>query len=344
MAKSELISASKSTARKAFTLIELLVVIAVIGILLALLLPAVQAAREAARRIKCANNLHQIALAVHNYESVYGVYPATFGSDASLAVASGWSTQARILPFLEDSSLHGQIDFSKSYEVVTTSDGRPIKTLRMPLYLCPSEANDVPRMGGSGAIEHYPLTYGFNMGVWLVYDPAAKLGGQGVFIPFGRVTSGAVIDGLSNTLCAAEVKAFTPYFRNAGTAGPAPPSDPGQICALGGDAKMGENLHKNTGHTEWVDGRSHQTGFTATFPPNTAVMCGPYDVDWTNMQEGKSATVPTYAAVTARSYHAGGIVQAALMDGSVRPVHSGISLATWRGLATRNGREAVTAP
>ncbi|MBI1899499.1 MAG: DUF1559 domain-containing protein [Planctomycetia bacterium] len=335
---------SKIHIRQAFTLVELLVVIAIIGILLSLLLPAVQAAREAARRIKCGNNLHQIALAVHNYESTFSVYPASFGTDASLPTASGWSAHARILPFLEDTALYGQIDFAASYETATTSDGRKIKTLRMPLYLCPSEANDVPRLGSGGAVDHYPLTYGFNMGVWFVYDPATTTGGQGVFVPFGRVTSGAVIDGLSNTLCAAEVKAFTPYFRNAGTAGPTPPANPAQICGMGGEAKMGENLNSNTGHTEWVDGRSHQTGFTATFPPNTAVLCGAYDVDWTNMQEGRSPTVPTYAAVTARSYHAGGVVQAAMMDGSVRPVRSVISREVWRGLATRNGREPVSAP
>jgi prepilin-type processing-associated H-X9-DG protein len=107
---------------------------------------------------------------------------------------------------------------------------------------------------------------------------------------------------------------------------------------------MGPTLMKNTGHTEWVDGRAHQTGFTTIFTPNTPVICEadgiPHDVDWTNQQEAKSSDVPTYAVVTARSYH-NGVVNVALMDGSVRSMENHIALEVWRGLSTRDGREAV---
>jgi prepilin-type N-terminal cleavage/methylation domain-containing protein len=321
----------------AFTLIELLVVIAIIGILIGLLLPAVQAAREAGRRASCSNNLHQIALGVHLYESAYRSYPSGFGKGPGEPVGSGWSVHARVLGFLERESLRQQINFSQSYNTVTTSDGRLVKTLRIPTYLCPSEIHDTERLSG-GVVDNYPLNYGFNMGVWFVYDPTSGQGGEGPFAANGSITPGSIIDGLSNTLLAAEVKAYTPYFRNGAAAGPAVASDPGQICGYGGQAKMGTDFQQNTGHTEWVDGRSHQSGVTATFAPNTKVMCNGFDVDFTNYQEGASASVVTYAAVTARSYHPS-LVNVALMDGSVRAVHSNVDLATWRAAATRAGGE-----
>jgi Tfp pilus assembly protein PilE len=322
--------------------VELLVVIAIIGVLIALLLPAVQAAREAARRTQCANNLKQLGLAVHNYEITQGAYPPSFGVGSGEPVDSAWSAQARLLPYIEQSSLYGSIDFAAHYSLSFTPDGVPIRTLRLPFLICPSEQYDVPRLV-SGNVEHYPLNYGFNNGVWLVFDPRTGESGQGAIVPYGRLGAGAFIDGLSNTLCAAEVKAFTPYFRNSGAAGPVPPASPPAICGLGGEAKMGPSLHSNTGHTEWVDGRSHQTGFTATFTPNTKVICNGFDVDFSNRQEGTSTTVPTYAAVTSRSYHPT-LVMVLLMDGSVRPIRDGIALPTWRALATRHGGESVTPP
>ena len=110
------------------------------------------------------------------------------------------------------------------------------------------------------------------------------------------------------------------------------------VCALGGSFKT------NSGHTEWVDGRVHQTGVTTTFTPNTKVLCRQggitYDIDWTNQREGRSSTVPTYAAVTSRSYHPTG-VNVVLMDGSVQFVANEIHLSIWRALSTRAGNEPV---
>ena len=101
--------------RHGFTLIELLVVIAIIGVLIALLLPAVQAAREAARRAQCTNNLKQIGLALHNYHSVNGTFPLgsikaqqNLGSYASYR----WSVHAQILPNLEQTALYNAINFN----------------------------------------------------------------------------------------------------------------------------------------------------------------------------------------------------------------------------------------
>jgi len=333
-------SRTRSRPRTGFTLVELLVVIAIIGMLISLLLPAVQAAREAGRRASCSNNLRQIALAVHTYEATHRVYPSALGRGPSEPPGSGWSVHARILAYLEQEPLRQQIKFAQSYDTVRTNDGRLVKTLRIPTYLCPSEANDVPRFSG-GAVDHYPLNYGFNRGVWFVYDPTTQQGGDGPFIPNSFLTPGSVTDGLTNTILAAEVKAFTPYFRNGGAAGPNMPTNPAQICGYGGQAKMGPDLHANTGHTEWVDGKVHQSGFTATFAPNTKVMCNGFDVDFTNHQEGLSPTVVTYAAVTARSYHPT-LVNVALMDASVRPVRNSVELLIWQAAATRSSGESMT--
>lgn len=324
--------------RHGFTLVELLVVIAVIGVLVSLLLPAVQMAREAARRSHCKNNLKQIALATLNYESALRVFPPSFcnlpGTTSAQNSGGNWSAQARVLPYLEQETIYKAIDFRIGY------DAQPdIAVLRVPHHLCPSEVNDRARLGGTPpAPVHYPLNYAVNMGVWLVYDPVTQRGGLGAFHPNSGLVPSSFRDGLSNTLMLAEVKAFTPYFRNANNAPPIPPTDPAQICGLGGQAKMGIVLDSNTGHTEWVDGRSHQAGFTTTFQPNTKVLCSvggvTYDVDYTSRQEGVSLSDPTYAAVTARSYHPN-LVNVAMMDGSVRSISDSIDLATWQALSTR---------
>jgi len=193
-------------------------------------------------------------------------------------------------------------------------------------------------MSSSVAV-HYPINYGVNLGTWFVYEPVGHSGGDGAFCPYYAMKPRDFTDGLSNTLCAAEVKAYTPYFRNAAQAAPAAPADSTQVCGLGGDFKS------SSGHTEWVDGRGHQTGFTTVFTPNTVVPClqagEEYDVDWTNQQEGKSATVPTYAAITARSHHPG-VVNGLLMDGSVRSFAENIALDIWRATSTRGGGEIIT--
>ena len=102
--------------RRGFTLIELLVVIAIIGLLIALLLPAVQQAREAARRSQCRNNLKQVALALHNYESTHGIFPggslyAVVGTD-TISNACAWGRS--ILPFLDQAPLANQLDPNQS--------------------------------------------------------------------------------------------------------------------------------------------------------------------------------------------------------------------------------------
>lgn len=323
--------------RAAFTLVELLVVIAIIAVLVALLLPAVNAAREAARRSSCMNNLRQFGLANANFESTARHYPASWNA------GGGWSAQARLLPYLEENAIARRVDFAQSYNS-TNADETDVRvsSLRIPTYLCPSEPHDMVRMK-NGVPKHYPLNYGVSLGEWFVWDPATGRGGGGAFFPESSLKHAAFVDGLSNTICAAEVKAFTPYERNADQDGELPiPTTPEELAE--GEKKFGAAITKNTGHTEWVDGRAHQTGFTTVFPPNFVVSpshADGYDIDWTNHREGDGdVDIRTYAAVTSRSHHPG-VVNVVMMDGSVHTVTNEIDVLLWRAASTRKGRELM---
>ncbi len=329
---------------RAFTLVELLVVIAIIGILVALLLPAIQAARGAARRMSCSNNLHQLALAMQNYQSAQKRFPPSILLGKQ---QFRWSAQARILPYLEQGNLFADVDFKKAYDDIFIH-GQKLQSMRVAALLCPSEARDEVRLK-NGVPYHYPLNFGVNCGIWKVYDPNDQSGGSGAFFPNSGLSPNSFGDGMSNTLMFAEVKSWTPYYRDGASGGASPPSAPDQLCSMAGSFKA------DSGHTEWVDGRVHQIGFTATFTPGTHVDCQVdgqvFDVDWNNHRVRswepnnpngyKQESIVTYAAVTARSYHAGGSVNVALMDGSVRSVTTDIDLSIWRAMATRDGGELV---
>lgn len=331
-----MISSSRQR-RPGFTLIELLVVIAIIAILVALLLPAVQQAREAARRASCKNNLKQIGLALHNYLEVNSCFPPAgcYPGDTT-RVLKTWSAQARLLPYLEQAGLEDLIDWSITYEAQPE-----VTKQRVPTYLCPSEINDTARP--DGALIHYPLSYGVNFGTWFAFDRNTNRYGDGAFGPNSKFGTEAFTDGTSNTLGVIEVKAWNPYFRNGqnpAAVGAPIPNDPAAVAAFGGDFKT------NSGHTEWVDGHLHQSGVTTTFTPNTVVPYSTgganYDVDFTSCRESLAGctTGVTYGVVTARSYHTG-IVQALLMDGSVRSASENIDLMIWRRLGQRNDGQVI---
>ncbi len=328
-----------------FTLVELLVVMGILGVLVGLLLPAVQAAREAARRAHCLNNLRQIGLALHAYLAANRAFPPSFciRRGATLSTNNGsWSIHGRLLPYVEQASAYERIRLDIAWDAQL---GTGVPTMRTPTYICPSELNDMARVDAAGNPYTYPQNYGFSFGTWLVHDPATGQGGDGVCFVNSTTTPASITDGTSHTLGATEVKAFTPYFRNTRDPGPTVPGSPAALAAFanGAQFKLGPNTNDNTGHTEWGDGRVHHSGITTVFGPNTFVGYAhrdgrTYDVDYNSQQEGRSATQPTYAAVTARSYHPG-MVNALFMDGSCRSINDSVHLQVWRALGTRGGGE-----
>jgi prepilin-type N-terminal cleavage/methylation domain-containing protein/prepilin-type processing-associated H-X9-DG protein len=337
-----------------FTLVELLVVIAIIGVLIALLLPAIQAAREAARRNSCKNNLKQLGLAAQNYESARKKLPPSAVVDLTVTSTGNnvsWGVHGRLLPYMEQQALGSQINLEAAWDAQMV-----ISNVRIDSFQCPSDdrAAEV-RDTGAGKPMLYATNYGFNMGTWFVFDPATNTGGNGAFYPNSHLPLAQFTDGVSNTLLAAELRAWTPYTRNGGPgdtelppANPNGPVDMAQVVAWATQQVASSSEFKNTGHTEWPDGRVHHTGVTAALPPNTNV---PYTgsggeyyefADYNSWQEGKngSAGSPTYAIITSRSQHAG-MVNVAMVDGSVQSVNDGVDLLVWRALATRAGEETL---
>ena len=228
-------SSYRSPSRPGFTLIELLVVIAIIGILVSLLFPAVQMVRESARRTSCMNNVRQIVLATHGYEAAFKKFPPSFEIEPGTILSGNngsWSIHGRILPFIEQANAYRMVDLNVAWDSQLDTG---VPTLRIPLFLCPSEINDTVRLNTStGLPKVYPQNYGFNFGTWLVYDPVSSEKGDGPFYVNSRTGFRSVTDGSSTTICVAEVKAFTSYIRNTDDPGPVPPTDPSAFMGFTG--------------------------------------------------------------------------------------------------------------
>jgi prepilin-type N-terminal cleavage/methylation domain-containing protein/prepilin-type processing-associated H-X9-DG protein len=336
--------------RPGFTLIELLVVIAIIAVLIALLLPAVQSAREAARRIQCTNNMKQLGLAVHNYESTHGVLPPAFvlGIVSGTTLnGNGWSAHARILPYSEQGAAFNAMNLSLRYSLAANIT---INKLTISTFLCPSEIKPEPKTDATtGEVVHGVNNYGWNRGDWLIWGGLNTTNRAPFDINVARRFS-AITDGLSNTLLASEVRTYQSNLNNCGALTNVDPrnlppatTDPVTLvpqyasgCSLG-----------LTGHTEWVDGAVHETGFTTAWTPNkriTRASDSSQPLDLVNWRESSTLTNggPSLGAITSRSYHPGG-VNALLGDGSVRFIKDSIDGAAWRALGSISGGEVISA-
>jgi prepilin-type N-terminal cleavage/methylation domain-containing protein len=204
---------------RGFTLVELLVVIAIIGILIALLLPAVQAAREAARRIQCGNNLKQLGLAFQNYHDAQGSYPAGYislpsvhgGPDPQTRDAGpGWAWGALLLPYLEQEALADSINYDLPCWHV---DNRIPVQNTLSAFLCPSAPGTeslcpVKKSGGTTFVEFGRSCYVANVGQnepWgYAVDAYSSAQADGPIFRNGRIGARDVSDGLSNTVFVGE--------------------------------------------------------------------------------------------------------------------------------------------
>ena len=327
-----------------FTLIELLVVIAIIAVLIALLLPAVQAAREAARRMQCINNLKQLGLAIHNYESTNSVLPPqqvlTFtGGDVSWK--SQWGVTSRIAPYLEQGSLYNAINYHQQDDRPSTN-ATAVATSAQAFLICPSEINPQAVHDDQHRRRHDDLR---GLELRLVRGglvrlrrprprpPTASASGRTLSRPFAAFT-----DGLSQTVLAAEVKTYhagLPRLQRRRRR----PARPARRCPRPGHRALAivaaasgcSAKARPSGHTHWCNGNSFYDGFTTALTPNTQVPRGTAAVDSDLTSDDEDDGGPTYAAVTSRSYHPGG-VNALFGDGSVHFVKNSINWQTWRAL------------
>ncbi len=300
--------------RDGFTLIELLVVIAVIGILVSLLLPAVQAARGAARRMSCSNNLKQLVLGMHTYESAFKRLPPGYlhkaGLSGPLQAANhmGFAWGSMILPQIEQPGLFDQFDFTRP--VFDPQNLIPRET-SIPTFLCPSdtysEFSYVIRDESVNPIEQYAAaSYAAN---WGPSTPSVNLddtplASEGVFYRNSRTRFRDIRDGLSSTLALGER-----------INGPLPLSTP----------STGGHLDFETAWSAAVrdidqldDDHGHMVLFETQFRPN--------EIDG----DDKGLSSPHF-----------GLCQFAICDGSVRAITAQIDEELYNALATRRGREVI---
>jgi len=239
-----------------FTLVELLVVIAIIGVLVALLLPAVQSAREAARRTQCINQIKQLGLAVHNFHDVNNIFPASqdqFVNNAGATVGHSWVT--RILPFIEQQALYERYNWQKAWDDGPTNDavGGPIRT-HVNGFLCPSAPGKALRLQGQnrGCFDYPATTERLYPNPFLnAYQDSAVKQSDPYFIGVlghNKVTSGvndpcrrrfaSITDGTSSTFLLAECAGRNQYWwmgkRQTGTKNNGPWANPGSRIQIGG--------------------------------------------------------------------------------------------------------------
>ncbi len=331
---------TKAPNRSAFTLVELLVVIAIIGILVALLLPAVQTAREAARRVQCSNHLKQIGLAMHHYAGDFGVLPP---------LANNFTPLARMLPYYEQADLAGLFDFSISSLGATSGDAVEAAATPVPLFLCPSDAESaVHTIAATTPTGTTTVTWA---GSNYAMNGSSGTGTSQNCDPFANATDGLcyvnaairlehILDGTSNTL------AFTESLRGRCDSPGLTPTPDRQLYV----AFFGLNVAGLMGYATTAEYSSLEAVLPSVESWNSQRLCNWFKMDMipgTIMNGGftPNSPIPDMGArrirvTAARSRHPGG-VNACLADGSVRFISDSIERATWQALWTRAGGEVI---
>ena len=329
-----------------FTLVELLVVIAIIGVLIALLLPAVQAAREAARRMSCTNNLKQLGLAMHNYVGTHRIFPNSGWSDSAHGYPTDYSPTAKLLPYSEQKDLHDLIDFSVHPggkfglgAFGMADELRMIAGTAIPMFLCPSDPERAHHDLASGGVtvSFAGTNYAFNGGDGMDGNTnmATSIDKGGISWTDARIGVRDVTDGTSHTL------AFTESLRGPCDSPEGQSTPDLQVyCATSCSVALAEAAESSgvgavlSSTNGWNGKRLSQwlesgmpTGplMNGRFTPNSPIP------DLT----GGSAKL-----TAARSRHPGG-VNACFCDGSVRFIDDTISSYTWHAMWSRAGGEII---
>ncbi len=334
-----------------FTLIELIVVVGVISTLVSLLLPAVQQARESARRLQCRNNLKQIGLALANYESQHRVFPQMcFQSNgknpSAAALITGWqgfSALSMLLPNLDQAALYQQIDFNLL--AMSQAPNSQLKNTEIAAFRCPT---DQPGSTVRGAGNNYVVSGGPSL-IMISQRPGQTMVGQiapheqiGMFNIRRTIRSRDLLDGSSQTIALSEAilgdgspSGLGPMAQysmgDVITGAPFPSGFPNtfasteQLSDYAQNCRSSTNRHYSTSHREWINGMPGQTAFNTLNPPNSphpdCHECA--NCDWYDSR----------GVWSARSHHTGG-VNVLMADGAVRFVSDSVDTLTWQRLGS----------